>query len=177
MRKSVLAALALLVAGCTLDDIVKQLPYLATMTRQPSVAPYTMNRPPVPGTVPVTGTEPALRISANRDTLALIDRLVNPRSRTAESLERGRWLYATYCAVCHGPAGAGDGQMAVPNGPFPPMPVTSARARTFTDGYIFTLVRFGRGVMPRYGDKVRGNDRWDLVNYVRELQAAGEGPR
>ena len=23
---------------------------------------------------------------------------------------------------------------------------------------------------PRYGDKIHGNDRWDLVNYVRSLQ-------
>ena len=29
----------------------------------------------------------------------------------------------------------------------------------------------GRGLMPVYGDKVRGNDRWDVVNYVRTLQA------
>jgi len=29
----------------------------------------------------------------------------------------------------------------------------------------------GRGLMPVYGDKVRGTDRWDLVNYVRTLQA------
>jgi hypothetical protein len=28
----------------------------------------------------------------------------------------------------------------------------------------------GRGLMPIYGDKVHGNDRWDLVNYVRSLQ-------
>ena len=28
----------------------------------------------------------------------------------------------------------------------------------------------GRGLMPRYGDKIRGTDQWDLVNYVRTLQ-------
>jgi hypothetical protein len=25
--------------------------------------------------------------------------------------------------------------------------------------------------MPRYGDRIRGSDRWDVVNYVRDLQA------
>ena len=30
----------------------------------------------------------------------------------------------------------------------------------------------GRGLMPIYGDKVRDTERWDLVNYVRTLQAA-----
>jgi hypothetical protein len=24
--------------------------------------------------------------------------------------------------------------------------------------------------MPVYGDKIHGNDRWDVVNYVRSLQ-------
>jgi mono/diheme cytochrome c family protein len=32
----------------------------------------------------------------------------------------------------------------------------------------------GRGLMPIYGDKVRGTDRWDVVNYVRTLQAAAK---
>jgi hypothetical protein len=25
--------------------------------------------------------------------------------------------------------------------------------------------------MPRYGDRVRGQARWEIVNYVRQLQA------
>jgi hypothetical protein len=28
----------------------------------------------------------------------------------------------------------------------------------------------GRGLMPRYGDRIHGTDRWDVVNYVRSLQ-------
>lgn len=43
-----------------------------------------------------------------------------------------------------------------------------------TDGYIYGVITsaedMGRALMPRYGDKVRGMDRWDLVNYVRVLQ-------
>jgi mono/diheme cytochrome c family protein len=35
------------------------------------------------------------------------------------------------------------------------------------------MIRYGRGVMPHYGDKVyRPADRWAVVNYVRKLQAA-----
>ena len=33
------------------------------------------------------------------------------------------------------------------------------------------MIRYGRGVMPRYGDKVyRRDDRWAIVDYVRKLQ-------
>jgi mono/diheme cytochrome c family protein len=50
-----------------------------------------------------------------------------------------------------------------------------------SDGYIYgnivNATGMGRGLMPRYGDKVRGTDRWDLVNYVRSLQVLARGPR
>jgi mono/diheme cytochrome c family protein len=58
------------------------------------------------------------------------------------------------------------------------------KARAYSDGYLYGMIRYGRGVMPRYGDKVyRHEDRWAIVNYVRKLQrdAAGApaagGPR
>jgi mono/diheme cytochrome c family protein len=37
----------------------------------------------------------------------------------------------------------------------------------------------GRGLMPIYGDQIHGNDRWDVVNYMRFLQqqaSAGGSP-
>jgi len=37
---------------------------------------------------------------------------------------------------------------------------------------LYSIIRYGRGVMPRYGDKVRRDARWEIVNYVRQLQAA-----
>jgi hypothetical protein len=41
-----------------------------------------------------------------------------------------------------------------------------------SDGYLYAIVRYGRGVMGRYGDKIwLPSDRWAVVNYVRELQA------
>ena len=55
-------------------------------------------------------------------------------------------------------------------------------ARGRSDGYIYGVVTYsiamGRGLMPRYRDKVRACDRWDVVNYVRRLQAqaVGGGP-
>ena len=46
------------------------------------------------------------------------------------------------------------------------------RARGYTDGYIYSIIRYGRGVMPRYGDKVVvPAERWAIVSHVRKLQA------
>ncbi len=132
--RAALAALAALsVLACNPDDVVHRIGWFATMRHQRSIKPYARPLAPVPGTVPVTGAEPLM-------SLQTADRLANPRTRTSESINHGRFLYETYCLVCHGQAGRGD------------------------------------GLMPVYGDKVRGVDRWDLVNYVRTLQAGAKSP-
>ncbi len=180
MRKlAAAAAVLLLLAACDPDYVVHHVGWFATMRNQRSIKPYSQPaRPPVPGTVPVTGAEP------DSIPAAVAERLANPRTRTAESLNRGKWVYATYCLVCHGDGGKGDGPIsATVGGPFPGIrDLTDALSRSRSDGYLYGLVTnapaMGRPVMPHYGDKIRGTDRWDVVNYVRQLQQqAGGGPR
>ena len=51
------------------------------------------------------------------------------------------------------------------------------RARGYTDGYLYSIIRYGRGLMPRYGDKVPSPaNRWAIVNHLRALQAASPLP-
>ena len=154
-RALVLAGLVLL-GACNPDDVVHKVGWFATMRHQRNIKPYAHPIAPVDGTVPVTGGElPVTPATANQ--------LVNPRTRTAESLNRGKWVYETYCLVCHGEGGRGDGPISLAGGgPFPGV------RSLVTDS-------MGRGLMPRYSDKVRGTDRWDLVNYVRSLQVLDRG--
>lgn len=160
----------LLLVACDPDKVVHHVGWFDTMRHQRSIRPYTMPRPGVPGTVPVTGVE--------IDSLspAAAERVPNPRAHTSESLNRGRWVYDIYCQVCHGDAGRGDGPIsAMVGGPFPAVRslVTDTVARR-SDGYLYGVVihapTMGRGLMPVYGDKIHGTDRWDVVNYVRFLQ-------
>ena len=173
MRRLAFLAAALVapaaVTACDPDYVVHHVGWFATMRHQPSIKPYARPIPPVPGTVPVTGAEPAVD-------LRTADRLVNPRTRTSESINRGRFVYETYCLVCHGESGRGDGPISsAAGGPFFGVRslVTDTVSRR-SDGYFYSVIvnaqAMGRGLMPTYGDKVRGNDRWDLVNYVRALQ-------
>ncbi len=171
------ATVLLLLAACDPDYVVHHVGWFATMRHQRSIKPYSQPaRPPVPGTVPVTGAEP------DSIPAAVAERLANPRTRTAESLNRGKWVYATYCLVCHGDGGKGDGPIsATVGGPFPGIrDLTDALSRSRSDGYLYGLVTnapaMGRPVMPHYGDKIHGTDRWDVVNYVRQLQQQA-GPR
>ena len=171
------AAVLLLLAACDPDYVVHHVGWFATMRHQRSVKPYSQPpRPPVAGTVPITGAEP------DSIPVAIAERLTSPRTRTAESLNRGKWVYETYCLVCHGPTGHGDGPISsAAGGPFFGVRslVNDTIARR-TDGYIYAVIVsgqvMGRGLMPVYGDKVRGVDRWDLVNYVRTLQAGAKSP-
>jgi len=165
------------VTGCTRDqwqrlpspdDAVATVPWFSTMHRGLAVQPYAVApRPPVPGTVPITGGELGLHLENDKD-LPAINRLHNLAPRTAESLDRGKQLFNIYCYPCHGPAGQGNGPVA-PKFMTPPN-LTAAQAKGYSDGYLHTLIRYGRGLMPPYGDKVRGMDRWHLVNYIRLLQ-------
>lgn len=177
MRKLLAAAALLALVACNPDDVVHKVGWFATMRHQRNFKPYSMPRPPAPGTIPVTGHDP--------DSLSIADasKLLNPRTRTSESLDRGKWVYETYCQVCHGTAGRGDGPVSTAGGgPFVGVRslVTDTLARK-PDGYIYGVLVYalpmGRGLMPRYGDKVRGNDRWDVVNYIRSLQSQAKGAK
>ncbi|HEX4602254.1 MAG TPA: cytochrome c, partial [Gemmatimonadales bacterium] len=169
--RGALVALGVLVTACNPDDVVHHIGWFATMRHQRSLKPYARPLAPVPGTVPVTGVAPAVDLKS-------ADRLVNPRTRTSQSINQGRFLYETYCLVCHGETGRGDGPISsAAGGPFFGVRslVNDTIARR-TDGYLYGVIvdaaTMGRGLMPVYGDKVRGDDRWDVVNYVRTLQAA-----
>ncbi|NUQ19433.1 MAG: cytochrome c [Gemmatimonadaceae bacterium] len=111
------------------------------------------------------------------DTLAA---LRNPVAADARSLENGRKYYQINCAVCHGLAGGaaptapggaalGDGPVAGPKYGMDPPSLRTDRVRSFTDGYIWGIIRNGRGVMPPY-DRIEEMDRWDVINYIRALQ-------
>src|SRR5439155_1091444 len=83
---AIAALVALAAIGCNPDDVVHRIGWFATMRHQRSIKPYAQPIPPVPGTVPVTGADPLM-------SLQTADRLVNPRTRTSESINRGRFLY------------------------------------------------------------------------------------
>jgi mono/diheme cytochrome c family protein len=175
--RTLVAALAVGVTGCDYyyndipspDDLMHVVPWFDAMILQPSVHPYQRGDVPrntVAGTVPITGAEADWSAEWGVANTVIADKLVNPLAEQAPSA-RADTLFHTFCSVCHGQAGAGDG----PVGPKVAAPsLLTDRAKGYTDGYLYSMIRYGRGVMPRYGDKVRGIDRWDVVNYVRRLQ-------
>lgn len=137
-------------------------PWFVNMADQPSVRPFEQApRPASPNTVPVDWpVRPAI-------TYEEATALRNPSSPSDGSVRRGQALYTTYCQVCHGPKGAGDGPV-VPKFVRPPHLMGASRG--YTDGYIYALITNGRGMMPSYG-RISPEERWDVINYLRRLQA------
>ena len=154
------------------DDLMKAIPWFDHMVKSRTVHPYAradLPRNTVPGTVPITGGEADWAAEFLSGNTATADRLVNPTVPDA-TLAQGDTLFHTFCAVCHGNTGAADSPIGRRVGA---LSLLTDKARGYSDGYLYSIVRYGRGLMPRYGDKVyRHGDRWAIVNYVRKLQAA-----
>ena len=123
--------------------------------------------------VPTTGTAMAgFQVSygafpATIDSMAAIP---NPTPASDASLANGRKYFQINCAVCHGDRAMGDGP-ATKFG-MPGINLTMDITKGRTDGYIYGMIRNGRGLMPPY-NRIEEPDRWDIVNYLRALQGVG----
>jgi len=94
--------------------------------------------------------------------------LTNPVPVTPASLAHGQALYQTFCLVCHGQSGKGDGPL-VPKIPNPPS-YSSERVRAFPAGRIYHVMSMGTGNMPSYASQISSEERWLIVQYVQTLQ-------
>jgi cytochrome c553 len=97
----------------------------------------------------------------------------NPFSFSKEEIEnQGKKSFTTYCAVCHGDAGDGQGHL-VQIGKFPPPPsyLTGALA-TLPEGQMYHTVMYGKGLMGSYASQLNHRERWLVISYVRSLQGS-----
>lgn len=96
-------------------------------------------------------------------------KLKNPIASDAPSIEEGRKLYLRQCASCHGPAGKGDGSMALAGGT-PANLTDETWDHGSSDGEIFVVIRDGTSSdMEPYKDRLSEKQMWQLVNYIRSL--------
>ncbi len=169
-------------AGCTrIEDQVAKVPFFAFMREAPFFDPYEAPRPAPPNTVPFESPAGEVLPPLEASETALVGFAAGPFGQNpfaGEDLSAlGQQMYDRHCMVCHGTQGRGDGpivqtdpaqQKYPPLAPDLTLPATVARA----DGYLYGLVRVGRGLMPGYGARTTHRERWAIVTYVRQLQAA-----
>jgi mono/diheme cytochrome c family protein len=98
---------------------------------------------------------------------------VNPVAADEVSLQRGEILYSIHCHLCHGAEGRGDGPLA---GYFPDTPedLVGSTASAEFDGFVYLVILNGYGEMPPLAENLTLRERWDVINYVRNLPVSGK---
>lgn len=149
-------------------DMARTVAYKA-QSPNPYLPHQQTEQPPPAGTIP-RGLPPLHYGPSQADFERAGEELRSPLDdQNPANLARGKEIYQTYCQVCHGAGGRGDGPV-VQRGFPPPPSLLLPHARGLKDGQIFYIVTFGYNNMPAYGGQIDRTDRWQAVSYVRKLQ-------
>jgi mono/diheme cytochrome c family protein len=98
-----------------------------------------------------------------------------PRDTTDAAVIRGSIAFRTYCVLCHGVSGKGDGRAAKMYTPRP----ANLTVSPFPDQYKEMIIRGGgpavgrSAFMPPWGDELTDEQIRDLVSFLRELRKTG----
>lgn len=106
---------------------------------------------------------------------AMADILSNPFPITDSGIARGKELYTIYCGICHGEKADGAGYLVRDDGgvyPAQPANLVSADFIAATEGRFYHSIMYGKNVMGGYADKLSYEERWQVIHYIRSLQAA-----
>jgi mono/diheme cytochrome c family protein len=100
----------------------------------------------------------------------------NPYPITNAGLSRGKALYEINCGICHGNKGDGEGYLVSesnPNAVYPAQPaiLTSDTFTYASNGRLYHAIMHGKNVMGGYADKLSYEERWQVIHYIRALQA------
>lgn len=143
-------------------DIIK-IEWVSFMEIQPSYRPMENPLPPPPRSIPIEGPIAIPGMGAPE----------NPVAAEDASITRGAQLYAIHCKMCHGETAEGTGPIAPFLINFKPANLTSDVVQSKSDGSIFLTITNGiDGRMPPLNENLTVSERWDLVNFIRTLEAS-----
>jgi cytochrome c1 len=127
---------------------------------------------PEPPSTATTATTPA---SPHPATISAEDKArKNPVKFTEVSVQRGKKIYNTQCALCHGEKGDGKGELAEDMKLNLPDFTNADILKDRTDGELFAIIGAGKDPMPGQAGRMTEPQRWNLVNYLRAL--SGKAP-
>ena len=99
-----------------------------------------------------------------------------PRDTPEAAIVRGGIVFRTYCVLCHGAEGRGDGRAAKMYTPKP----ANLTVSPFNDAYKEMIIRGGgpavgrSAYMPPWGGELSNEQIHDLVAFLRELRKTGQ---
>ena len=93
----------------------------------------------------------------------------NPVKASPTSIASGKKKYGQDCAMCHGKEGAGDGDLAEDMH----LKLKDFRGadalKDLSDGDIYVIINNGKGKMMGEEGRLKPDDIWDVINFVRSL--------
>lgn len=123
---------------------------------------------------PVNGLAPFYYENTEEDRLRCEKELVNnPFPITKAGLDKAKPLYNIYCGVCHGEKGDGQGALLTATDKYPAQPKNLIADDMIAagNGRLYFGIMYGKNVMGSYTDKLSFEERWQVIHYIRSLQA------
>ena len=172
--------------------------YNNTWGSQEDYYKYAKPKEPVNGTIPRGSSAnisiPGANSSApyyygnteEERTRAMTEIIDNPLAITDAGLAQGKELYNVFCGICHGDKGDGNGYIYAETEAYPVAPKNLVKGATgnevidmeminATNGRYYHAIMYGKNLMGGYSDKLNYEERWNVIHYIRSLQAKNIG--
>jgi mono/diheme cytochrome c family protein len=95
--------------------------------------------------------------------------LKNPFVGSSKATSDGKVIYEQMCVLCHGFTGEGNGEAALSLDRKPANFLAIKNISSVSDGEFFWKITVGKSPMASYDELLTEDQRWKLVNYIREL--------
>ncbi len=95
--------------------------------------------------------------------------LKNPFVGNKAATAEGKVIYNQMCVLCHGLTGKGNGEAGL-SLVKKPANFLALKVINQTDGNIFWKITTGKAPMATYEELLTDDQRWKLVNYIRQLE-------
>lgn len=95
--------------------------------------------------------------------------LKNPFVGNQKATNGGKEIFDQMCVLCHGVKGQGNGEAGLTLVP-QPADFLALNVKNESDGAIFWKITNGKAPMATYFEILTDDQRWKLVNYIRELE-------
>ena len=95
--------------------------------------------------------------------------LKNPFKENAKATAEGKITFNQMCVLCHGLQGKGNGEAGLTL-ERKPANFLSLKIVNETDGNLFWKITNGKSPMASYEELLTEDQRWKLINYIRQLE-------
>jgi mono/diheme cytochrome c family protein len=102
-------------------------------------------------------------------------------SMSAKETAEAERLYLINCGICHGAKLDGNGPLYKDgNGPYAAKPATlvgDIKYESMPAGQMFYSVAYGKNLMGSYASQLNKHQRWMIIKYIKDKQAAAKAAK